>query len=107
VNHALTNDPNVFRRARQEKDPTEINMYETIIIDRSGSMGNFASHGSALRESVKAAIIRAKVLEHFKVDFSILFFDDAVESVMDFGEKFSDKRRCSIPSKLMRALERS
>lgn len=84
MNHALTNDPNVFRRARQEKDPTEINMYETIIIDRSGSMGNFGSHRSALRESVKAAIIRAKVLEHFRVDFSILFFDDDVESVMDF-----------------------
>ena len=97
MNHALTNDPNVFRRTKKEKDPTEINMYETIIIDRSGSMGNFASHGSALRESVKAAIIRAKVLEHFKVDFSILFFDDDVESVMDFGEKFSDKRKCSVP----------
>ncbi len=59
-------------------------MYETIIIDRSGSMGKFTSPGSALRESVKAGIIRAKVLEHFKVDFSLLFFDDAVESVMDF-----------------------
>lgn len=107
VNHALTNDPNVFRRTKQDKDPTEINMYETIVIDRSGSMGNFASHGSALRESVKAAIIRAKVLEHFKVDFSILFFDDNVESVMDFWEKFSDKRKCSVPSRLMRALEKS
>lgn len=107
VNHALTNDPNVFRRTKKEKDPTEINMYETIIIDRSGSMGNFASQGSALRESVKAVIIRAKVLEHFKVDFSILFFDDGVESVMDFGEKFSDKRKCSVPSRLMRALEKS
>ncbi len=107
VNHALTNDPNVFRRTQQEKDSTEIKMYETIIIDRSGSMWSFYTRGSALRESVKAGIIRAKVLEHFKVDFSILFFDDDVESVMDFGEKFSDKRKCSVPSRLMRALEKS
>lgn len=107
VNHVLTNDPNVFRRTKEEKDPTEINMYETIIIDRSGSMGSFTSHGSALRASVKAGIIRAKVLEHFKVDFSILFFDDDVESVMDFGEKFSDRKKSSIPSNMMRSLVKS
>ena len=82
-------------------------MYETIIIDRSGSMGSFTSHGSALRASVKAGIIRAKVLEHFKVDFSILFFDDDVESVMDFGEKFSDRKKSSIPSNMMRSLVKS
>jgi hypothetical protein len=44
-----------------------------------------------LRESIKAAIIRAKVLEHFKVDFSIVLFGDRVDEVMSFGEKFSSK----------------
>jgi hypothetical protein len=78
-------------------------MFETIIIDRSGSMGSFEQEGSIFRESVKAAIIRAKVLEHFKVDFSIMIFDDSIDEVMDFGEKFSSRSKCFIPSKLMKA----
>jgi hypothetical protein len=78
-------------------------MFEVIIIDRSGSMGSFEKEGSIFRESVKAAIIRAKVLEHFKVDFSIIIFDDSIDEVMNFGEKFSSKNKCVIPSKLMRA----
>lgn len=60
-----------------------------------------------MRASVKAAIIRAKVLEYFKVEFSILFFDDVVEEVMSFGEVYTDKRLNTVPARLMRALERS
>jgi len=54
-----------------------------------------------LREAVKAAIIRAKTLEYFDVQFSILFFASGVVEIMKFGEKFSD-RRSMIPAKLMR-----
>ena len=59
-----------------------------------------------MREAIKAAIIRAKTLEHFKVDFSIVIFDDDIEEIMEFGEKFTAKRT-KIPAKLMRALEKS
>ena len=78
-------------------------MFETIIIDTSWSMWSFTTPWSILRESIKAAITRAKVLEHFKVDFSIVLFGDRVDEVMSFGEKFSSKWKCLIPSKLIRA----
>ncbi len=107
IEHTLTWDPNVFRRDKQVRESNEINMFESIIIDRSGSMGNFHDLNSPIRESVKAAIIRAKVLEHFKVEFNILFFDDNIEEVMAFGEVFTDKRLNTVPSRLMRALQNS
>jgi hypothetical protein len=59
-------------------------MFETILIDRSGTMGKFEENNSPLREAVKAAIIRAKVLEYFKVNFSIIMFDTDIEEVMSF-----------------------
>ncbi|EKE27731.1 MAG: hypothetical protein ACD_3C00163G0003 [uncultured bacterium (gcode 4)] len=104
IEHHLTWDPKVFQRNAAERDSNEINMYETIIIDRSWSMGKFTEEGSPIREAVKAAIIRAKVLEHFKVNFSILIFDTELEEVMEFGEKFSERWKCLIPSKLMRSV---
>jgi hypothetical protein len=70
-------------------------------------MGNFDDPNSPMRASVKAAIIRAKVLEHFKVEFNILLFDDNVEEVMSFGETYTDKRLNTVPSRLMRALQKS
>lgn len=99
----VTGDPLIFKRTKEVRESNEINMFETIIIDTSGSMWSFSTHWSILRESIKAAIIRAKVLEHFKVDFSIVLFGDRVDEVMSFGEKFSSKWKCSIPAKLMRA----
>lgn len=100
---AVTWDPLVFRRNKEVRESNEINMFETIIIDTSWSMGYFWTQWSILRESIKAAIIRAKVLEHFKVDFSIVLFGDRIDEVMSFGEKFSSKWKCSIPARLMRA----
>lgn len=100
---AVTWDPLVFKRNKEVRESNEINMFETIIIDTSGSMGSFRTQWSILRESIKAAIIRAKVLEHFKVDFSIVLFGDRIDEVMSFGEKFSSKGKCLIPSKLIRA----
>ena len=100
---AVTWDPLIFKRNREVRENNEINMFETIIIDTSGSMWSFKSEWSILRESIKAAIIRAKVLEHFKVDFSIVLFGDRIDEVMSFGEKFSSKWKCLIPSKLIRA----
>jgi hypothetical protein len=100
---AVTWDPLVFKRNNEVRESNEINMFETIVIDTSGSMWSFTTPWSILRESIKAAIIRAKVLEHFKVDFSIILFGDQMNEVMSFGEKFSSKRKCLIPSKLIRA----
>ncbi len=104
IEYELTWDNKVFRRNHEVKNTNEINMFETIIIDRSWSMWNFNENNSALRESVKAAIIRAKVLEHFKVNFSIVLFDTELEEIMNFWEKFSDKKKNNIPSRLMRAV---
>ncbi len=103
----VTGDPLVFKRNREIRESNEINMFETIIIDTSWSMGYFWTPWSILRESIKAAIIRAKVLEHFKVDFSIVLFGDRIDEVMSFGEKFSSKWKCTIPSKLIRAAHES
>ena len=100
---AVTWDPLVFKRNHEVRESNEINMFETIVIDTSGSMWSFTTPWSILRESIKAAITRAKVLEHFKVDFSIILFGDQMNEVMSFGEKFSSKRKCLIPSKLIRA----
>ena len=100
-------DPLVFRRNREVREDNEINMFETIIIDTSWSMWDVDYPWSILRESIKAAIIRAKVLEHFKVEFSIVLFWDRIDEVMSFGEKFSSKKRCSIPARLMRAAHQS
>ena len=100
---AVTWDPLVFKRNKEVRESNEINMFETIVIDTSGSMWTFDTPWSILRESIKAAIIRAKVLEHFKVDFSIILFGDRINEVMSFGEKFSSKWKCTIPSKLIRA----
>jgi hypothetical protein len=104
VSFALTWDSKIFRRNKEVRESNEINMFETIIIDTSGSMWSFEREWSILRESIKAAIIRAKVLEHFKVDFSIVLFGDRIDEVMSFGEKFSSKWKCNIPAKLIRAI---
>ena len=64
-------------------------------------MGRFADRSSPFFQSIKAAITRAKVMESFKVDMSIVIFDDSIDEVMTFGETFSD-RKTRIPSKLMR-----
>lgn len=103
ADYEVTGDANIFQRNREVREENEINMFETILIDRSWSMGNFNEEGSIFRESVKAAIIRSKVLEFFKVDFSIVIFDDSIDEVMTFWEKFSSRGKCLIPSKLMRA----
>lgn len=100
-------DPLIFKRNKEVRESNEINMFETIIIDTSWSMGGFTNPWSILRESIKAAIIRAKVLEHFKVDFSIVLFGDHIDEVMSFDEKFSSKWKCLIPSKLIRAAHKS
>lgn len=100
----LTWDSKIFIRNKEVRQGNEINMFETIIIDTSWSMGSFGTPWSILRESVKAAIIRAKVLEHFKVDFSIVLFGSDLCEVMRFGEKFSSKWKCNIPAKLIRAI---
>jgi hypothetical protein len=104
---AVTWDPLIFRRNHEVRETNEINMFETIIIDTSWSMWSVDYPWSILRESIKAAIIRAKVLEHFKVDFSIVLFWDRVDEVMSFWEKFSSKKKCSIPARLMRAAHQS
>lgn len=104
IEHVLTGDPKVFQREKESKENVEINMFETILIDKSGSMWTIWDTFSPLREAVKAAIIRAKVLEHFKVQFSIILFDDSMDEVMSFGEKFTDKRKNTVPSRLMRGL---
>ncbi len=103
VDYHVTWNTNVFIREDEVRESNEINMFETILIDTSWSMWYFWSQHSILRESIKAAITRAKVLEHFKVDFSIVLFWDTIREVMSFWEKFSSKGRCLIPSKLMRA----
>jgi hypothetical protein len=102
VNRKITGDTKLFHRSEIKQEVTEINMFETIIIDRSGSMGSFSSQSSPFFQSIKAAITRAKVLEHFKVQMGIVVFDDSIDEVMKFGETFSD-RKTHIPSKLMRA----
>lgn len=102
VDWRVSGDNKIFQRSKVELDSQEINMFETIIIDRSWSMGNFADRSSPFFQSIKAAITRAKVLEHFKVDMSIVIFDDSIDEVMTFWETFSD-RKTHIPSKLMRA----
>lgn len=107
VQYEVTKDERVFRRNKEVAETTEINMFETIVIDRSWSMWKFDEDNSPMRETVKAAIIRAKVLEYFKVKFSILIFDTDIEEVMGFWEKFSEKRKNNIPARLMRAVMKS
>ncbi len=102
VDRKVSGNNKIFKRSKIELDSQEINMFETIIIDRSGSMGSWSDPKSPFSQSVKAAITRAKVLEHFKVDMSIVIFDDTLDEVMNFGDQFSD-RMTKIPSKLMRA----
>lgn len=101
VDRKITGDTKVFQRNKTELDTNEINMFETILIDKSWSMGRFGDPNSPLTNAIKAAIIRAKVLEHFKVQMNIIIFGDKIEEVMTFDEKFSD-RTTKIPSKLMR-----
>ena len=101
VNRKITGENKIFRRNKTELDNSEINMFETILIDKSGSMGSFRDSNSPFRNAIKAAITRAKVLEHFKVQMSIVVFGDRIEEVMSFGEQFSN-RATKIPSKLMR-----
>lgn len=101
VDRKVNGETKLFQRSKIEMDSQEINMFETIIIDRSGSMGSFADRNSPFFQSIKAAITRAKVMESFKVDMSIVIFDDSIDEVMTFGETFSD-RKTRIPSKLMR-----
>ena len=102
VDRKVTGNTKIFQRSRVNQETQEINMFETIIIDRSGSMWSRKDENSPLSQSVKAAVIRAKVLEHFKADMSIVIFSDSLEEVMSFWETFSD-RKTHIPSKLMRA----
>lgn len=102
VDRKVNGNTKMFQRSKITQDTQEINMFETIIIDRSWSMGNFDDTSSPFFQSIKAAITRAKVLEHFQVDMSIVIFDDSIDEVMSFGETFS-ARRTRIPSKLMRA----
>jgi hypothetical protein len=102
VDRKINGDTKLFQRSEIREEVQEINMFETIIIDRSGSMGRFNDTSSPFFQSIKAAITRAKVLEHFKVQMSIVVFDDSIDEVMTFGETFSD-RKTHIPSKLMRA----
>jgi len=102
VDRKVSGDTKLFQRSQIQQDTQEINMFETILIDRSWSMGNFSDKSSPFFQSIKAAITRAKVLEHFKVDMSIVVFDDNIDQVMTFGETFSD-RKTHIPSKLMKA----
>lgn len=101
VHWKITGDNKIFKRNKTELDSNEINMFETIMIDKSGSMGSFGDQNSPLRNAIKAAITRAKVLEHFKVQMNIVIFGDKIEEVMTFGEQFSD-RTTKIPSRLMR-----
>ncbi|MEI7557570.1 MAG: hypothetical protein WCJ45_01655 [bacterium] len=101
VHWKITGDNKIFKRNKTELDSNEINMFETIMIDKSGSMGSFGDQNSPLRNAIKAAITRAKVLEHFKVQMNIVIFGDKIEEVMMFGEQFSD-RTTKIPSRLMR-----
>jgi hypothetical protein len=102
VKRKTEGETKLFQRQKIKETVQEINMFETIIIDRSGSMGKFNEISSPFFQSIKAAITRAKVLEHFKVQMSIVIFDDSLDEVMKFGETFSD-RKTHIPSKLMRA----
>ncbi|MDR2191207.1 MAG: hypothetical protein LBP53_08870 [Candidatus Peribacteria bacterium] len=102
VNWKLEGNTKLFQRSEIKEELQEINMFETIIIDRSGSMGSFSDTTSPFYQSIKAAITRAKVLEQFKVQMSIVVFDDSIDEVMQFGETFSE-RKTHIPSKLMRA----
>ncbi|MDR3169963.1 MAG: hypothetical protein LBU27_09885 [Candidatus Peribacteria bacterium] len=102
VKRKTEGETKLFQRSEIKEEVTEINMFETIIIDRSGSMGSFTDTSSPFFQSIKAAITRAKVLEHFKVQMSIVIFDDSIDEVIHFGETFSD-RKTHIPSKLMRA----
>ncbi|MDR0860139.1 MAG: hypothetical protein LBO09_04050 [Candidatus Peribacteria bacterium] len=106
VDRKVNGDTKLFHRSEIREEVQEINMFETIMIDRSGSMGGFRDKTSPFFQSIKAAITRAKVLEHFKVEMSIVIFDDSIDEVMHFGETFSD-RKTHIPSKLMRATQKS
>lgn len=101
VDRKITGDNKIFKRNKTQLDSNEINMFETIMIDKSGSMGSFGDPNSPLTNAIKAAITRAKVLEHFKVQMNIIIFGDKIEEVMTFGEKFSN-RTTKIPSKLMK-----
>ncbi|MBP9780094.1 VWA domain-containing protein [Candidatus Gracilibacteria bacterium] len=104
VQWKVTGDSQIFTRNHQVDLDPELLLFEGIAIDNSGSMGDVGTPGSPLREAVKSAIIRARTLEHFDVQFSILVFNTEVHEVMKFGEKYTSKKN-TIPSRLMRAVK--
>ena len=106
VQWKISGDTKIFtRNALHELDPNLL-LFEGIVIDKSGSMGNINTVWSPLREAVKSAIIRAKTLEYFDVQFSILIFHTDVDEVMSFGEKFTSKKN-TIPARIMRSVSDS
>jgi hypothetical protein len=86
---------------RHEKLSEEPKMFVKLIIDRSGSM-----MGKPMEESMKTAMFFAQVLTEFGIPFSITFFDDGTESVMEFGQELNEKGS-RVKVKMMRASKKS
>lgn len=103
VQWKVSGDNKIFMRNAQVDLDTELLLFEGIAIDNSGSMGDVGTQGSPLHEAVKSAIIRARTLEYFDVQFSIIVFNTDVHEVMKFWEKYTSKKN-TIPSRLMRAI---
>lgn len=103
VQWKISGDSKIFTRNSQVDLDPELLLFEGILIDNSGSMGDVNVTWSPLREAVKSAIVRARTLEHFDVHFSIMVFNTEAHEVMKFGEKYTSKKNI-IPSRLMRAV---
>lgn len=91
INAVLLNDPKVFHRNKETPVSNNPKLFKLAAIDRSGSMGSFSDLDSPFRQAVKSAIIEAKVREHFDVDFCLLIYDDVLDEVISFGEKFKSR----------------
>lgn len=80
-----------------------MNLFEAIILDRSGSMKTSMADGKTRMQHVtRTAVIRAEVLAHFGIPTLLIFFDDTPECVMEWIGSVSGKKTNGAPVRVMK-----
>lgn len=74
-----------------KKTPEKKDYAFTLLIDLSGSMG-----GRKIKETFKATVLLAEVLNRLGVNIEILGFQDKVIEFLKFGQKLDDQTRKKI-----------
>ncbi|MCX6809111.1 MAG: VWA domain-containing protein [Candidatus Berkelbacteria bacterium] len=83
-------------RAWQKRElPQEKDYAFSLLVDLSGSM-----RGEKIRETFKAVIVLAEVLNRLSIKTEILGFNDHITEYQKFGEKMSNQIRDALPGML-------